>query len=66
MHICCIFKWKSRFSRDAIKRCKFDAFLSGKAGFLMTHQKDAENRFSHDAQKGANLLHFEEEKQVFS
>ena len=40
------FKWKSRFFRDVPKRCKFDAFLSGKAGFLMTRQK------------GANLWHF--------
>ena len=46
VHICCIFKWKSRFSRDAPKRCKFVAFLSGKAGFLVTRQK------------GAHLLHF--------
>ena len=54
VQICCIFKWKSRFSRDAPKGCKFVAFLSGKAGFLVTPQKDA------------NLVHYYVEKQVFS
>ena len=37
---------ESRFSCDAQKSCKFCAFISGKAGFLVTRQK------------GANLLHF--------
>ena len=40
------FKWKSRFSHDATKRCKFVASISGKAGFLVTRKK------------GANLMHF--------
>ena len=54
VYILCIISWKSRFSHDTPKRCKFVAFLSGKAGFLMTRQK------------GANLLHYFVEKQVFS
>ena len=53
-NILCIISWKSRFSNDRPKRCKFVAFLSGKAGFLRTRQK------------GANLLHYYVEKQVFS
>ena len=52
VQICGIFKWKSRFSRDAIKRCKFDAFLSGKAGFLVTRQN-------------LILMHYYEKRQVF-
>ena len=48
--------WKSRFSHDTPKRCKFAALLHFKAGFLMTRQ---------------NLLylysmHYYVEKQVFS
>ena len=39
VQICSIFKWKSRFSRDAPKRCKFVAFLSGKAVFLQDAPK---------------------------
>ena len=45
---------KSRFSRDAPKKCKFVAFLSGKAGFLVTRQ----NRL--------NLMHYYVKMQVFS
>ena len=45
---------ENRFSHDVPKRCKFVAFLRGKAGFLMTCQKDAK------------LLHYYVEKQVFS
>ena len=47
------FLWKSRFSHDAPKRCKFIALLRRKAGFLMTRQ---------------NLLyfmHYYMEKQIF-
>ena len=55
VQICCSIKGKSRFSHDVQKRCKFVALLSGKAGvFFMTHKK------------GANLLHYYVEKQVFS
>ena len=54
VQICCIFRWKRRLSRDAPKWCKFVAFLIGKAGCLVTRQK------------GANLLHYFVEKQVFS
>ena len=54
VQICCIFKWKSRFSRDAPKRCKFAALLHGKAGFLVTRQK------------GPNLLQFLSGKACFS
>ena len=53
-YICCLITWKSRFSHDAPKRCKFVALLRRKAGFLMM------------CQKGANLLHYYVEKQVFS
>ena len=57
LQICCIITWKSRFSRDMPKRCKFVAFLSGKAGFLVTRKKNFyfwcintwKSRFSHDA-----------------
>ena len=55
-YICCIITWKSRFSLEAPKRCKFAALLRGIAGFPMTHQKllylmheYCESRFSHEA-----------------
>ena len=51
--IWCIITFRSRFSRDATKTFIFDALLHGKAGFLMTRQKDA------------NSLHYYVEKQVF-
>ena len=38
-YIWCIITWKSRFSHDAPKRCKFVALLRGKAGFLMMQPK---------------------------
>ena len=73
VQICCIFKWKSRFSRDAPKRCKFAAFLSGKAGILWRAKKwkfvallRGKSGFLVTRQKGANLLHYYVEKQVFS
>ena len=53
-YILCIITWKSRFSHDAPKKCKFVTLLRVKAGFLMMRQK------------GANLLHYYLEKQVFS
>ena len=37
--ICCIITWKSKFSHDAPKTLIFDAFIRGKAGFLMTRPK---------------------------
>ena len=42
------------FSHDTPKKCKFVALLRFEAGFLMTRQK------------GANLLHYYVEEQVFS
>ena len=39
MQICCIIKWKSRYSHDAPKSVLFDALICGKAGFLMTRPK---------------------------
>ena len=54
VYIWCNFTFRSRFSRDATKTLIFDALLCGKAGFLMTRQK------------GANLLHYYVEKQVFA
>ena len=50
----CITTWKSRFSNYAPKTLIFDAFIRGKAGFLMRRKK------------GANLLHYFLEKQIFS
>ena len=38
-YVLCIITWKSRFSHDAPKKCKFVALLRGKAGFLITRQK---------------------------
>ena len=88
VQICCIITFRSRFSYDAPKRCKFDALIRGKAGFLMTQRKtkctcDALLRYDppkaiFDAllhgkagflmtrQKGAHLLQYYVEKQVFS
>ena len=40
-YILCIFTWKSRFSHDTPKRCKFVALLRFEAGFLMTLKKGA-------------------------
>ena len=54
VQICCINKFRSRFSHDVPKRCKFVALLRRKAGFFMMRQ---------------NLLyfmHYYVEKQVFS
>ena len=53
VYIWCIITFRSRFSHDATKTHIFDALLHGKAVFLMT------------CQKGANLLHYKVEKQVF-
>ena len=53
VQFCCIITFLSRFSQDAPKTRIFDAWLRGKAGFLMTHHN------------GANLLHYYVEKQVF-
>ena len=52
VQICCIIMWKSRFSHDTPKTLIFDAFIRGKAGFVMTRQK------------GSHLLHYYVEKQV--
>ena len=52
--IWCNITFRSRFSRDATKTFIFDALLRGKAGFLMMRQK------------GAHLMHYYVEKQVFS
>ena len=46
--------WKSSFSHDTPKRCKFVALLRFEASFLVTHQK-----FLY-------LMHYYVEKQVFS
>ena len=54
VQICCIITWKTRFCHNVPKTFIFDVLLRGKAGFLMTRQK------------GANLLHYYVEKQVFS
>ena len=54
VYIWCIITFRSRFSYDVPKTLIFNAFLHGKAGFLMTRQK------------GANLVHYYVEKQVFS
>ena len=35
VQICCIIRWKSRFSHDVPKTLIFDAIIRGKAGFLM-------------------------------
>ena len=51
---CCLIMCKSKFSHDAPKKCKFVTLSRVKAGFLMKRQK------------GANLLHYYLEKQVFS
>ena len=55
--------WKSRFSHDAPKMCKFDALLRGKAGFLMMRQKLYIwctimwwSSFSHNARTGFGLV----------
>ena len=53
VYIWCNITFRSRFSRDATKTLIFDALLRGKAGFLMMRQK------------GANLLHYYVEKQVY-
>ena len=53
-YIWCNITWKSRFSCDAPKTLTFDALLRGKTGFLMMRQK------------GAILLHYYVEKQIFS
>ena len=53
-YIWCIITWRSKFSHDTPKTLIFDALLCGKAGFLMTRQK------------GADLLHYYVEKQVFT
>ena len=53
MYISCIFTFRSMLSHDTTKTLIFDAFLRGKAGFLMTRQKVA------------NLLYYYMEKQVF-
>ena len=39
VQICCIITFRSRFSHDAPKRCKFDSLIRGKAGFLKTQPK---------------------------
>ena len=54
MYIWCIITFRSRFSHDAPKTLIFDALLCGKAGFFMMRQK------------GANLMHYDVLKQVFS
>ena len=54
VYIWCIIMFRSSFSHDAPKTLIFDALLCVKADFLMMHQK------------GAHLLHFYAEKQVFS
>ena len=38
-YIWCIITWKSRFSNDSPKKCKFVALLRFEAGFLMMRQK---------------------------
>ena len=53
-YIWCIITWKSRFSHDTPKRCKFVAILRFEAGFLTTHQKLL------------YLMHYYVEKQIFS
>ena len=53
VYIWCIITFRSRFYHDATKTLIFYALLRGKAVFLMTRQK------------GANLQHYEVEKQVF-
>ena len=62
-YVWCIITWKSRFSHDVPKRCKFDAILRGKAGFLMMRQNSYiwciitwKSRFSHDAQKRCKFV----------
>ena len=74
-YICCIITWKSRFSHEAPKRCKFVALLRVKAGFLMTQPRtkcifDAllcfEEAFLMTRQKHIYLMHYYVEKQVFS
>ena len=54
VYIWCIIMFRSSFSHDAPKALIFNALLWGKADFLVTRQK------------GANLLHYYVEKQVFS
>ena len=49
----CIISFRTRFSHDVPKTLSFDAFLRGKAGFLMTRQKGAIllHYYYHDAPK---------------
>ena len=54
VYIWCIITFRSRFPHDAPNTLIFDALLRGKAGFLMKHKK------------GANLMHYYVEQQVFS
>ena len=74
VQICCIITWKSRFSHDALKRCKFVALQRVKAEFLMTQPW---TKCIFDAlrfvagvlitrQKHLYLIHYHVEKQVFS
>ena len=72
-YIWCIITWKSRFSHDVPKRCKFVAMLRRKAGFLMMRQNlmfyallRGKAGFLMMRQKSANLLPYYVEKQVFS
>ena len=63
--LCCIFKWKSRFSHDVPKMCNFFAFWVEKQVFSLRTKTLKFNAFLREnagflvtRQKGANLLHF--------
>ena len=54
VQICWIITFRRRFSHDAPKILIFDAFIRGKTSLIMMRHK------------GANLLHYYVEKQIFS
>ena len=62
-YIWCIITWKSRFSHDAPKRCKFVALLHGKQVLSWRAKKVQicciitwKSRFSHDAPKRCKFV----------